>query len=341
MTGKTRVGLFSLVDHLSDPLSGVLVSAQQRLLEVIEQGVLAEQAGFERFAVGEHHFSHYILPNPSLILAAIAARTRSIRLFTSVTLLACRDPVQLAEDVAILDNISDGRLELSIARGVSFEAARVFGVDRENVYPMLAERLAQLLTILSTGRLPGDTDGTSNLRMFPLPLQKPHPVIWVGGGLSSQSCALAIDQRLPLILPSLFRYPEDYLPMLGLYREGLGRAGREDCIRVGLPSHCWVAKTSQLAKERWRPRLEHYVLNAKGVREGLGRATDFDALLQGPAICGSPAEVVDRLSKINELLGLSNHILLMDAGGMPHAELKESLELMGDQVLPHFNERFT
>jgi alkanesulfonate monooxygenase SsuD/methylene tetrahydromethanopterin reductase-like flavin-dependent oxidoreductase (luciferase family) len=161
----------------------------------------------------------------------------------------------------------------------------------------------------------------------------------VGGGLSLHSCALAIEQGLPLILPSLFRYPEDYLPMLELYRDGLRRAGREDCIRVALPSHCWVAKTSQLARERWRPRLEHYVQHAKGVREGLGRATDFDALLRGPAICGSPAEVVDRIGQINELMGLDNHILLMDAGGMPYAELRQSLELMGAQVLPHFNQR--
>lgn len=336
MTGKTRVGLFSLVDHLSDPLTGLQVSAQQRLLEVIEQGVLAEQVGFERFAVGEHHFSHYILPNPSLILAAIATRTRSIRLFTTVTLLACRDAVQLAEDVALLDNISNGRLELSVARGVSFDAARVFGVDRENVYAILAERLAQLLTILTTGRLVGDADG-STLRVCPLSIQKPHPIIWVGGGLSAQSCALAVDNSLPLILPSLFRHPEDYLPMVELYRDGLRRAGREACIRVGLPSHCWVAKTSQLAKERFRPRLEHYVHHAKGVREGLGRATDFDNLLRGPAICGSPAEVVDRLGQINELLDLDNHILLMDAGGVPHAELSESLELMGSEVLPQFS----
>ena len=289
MIGKTRIGLFSLVDHLSDPMTGERVSEQQRLLDVIELGVLAEQVGFERFAVGEHHFSHYILPNPTLLLAALAVRTKAIRLFTSVTLLACRDPVQLAEDVAIVDNLSNGRLELSVARGVSFEAARVFGVDRENVYPMLAARLTQLRALLDTGCLPGDSDGTPSLRLFPRPLQRPHPPIWVGGGLSEHSCALAVDQRLPLILPSLFRYPEDYLPMLDSYREGLLRAGFESCIRVALPSHCWVAKTRQLARERWQPRLTHYVDQAKGVREGLGRATDFDSLLCGPAICGRPS----------------------------------------------------
>src|SRR5690606_25527960 len=128
MRRSTCIGLFSLVDHLTDPVTGTSTTPERRLLQVIEQGVLAEQVGFERFAVGEHHFCDYILPNPSLVLSAIAARTSRIRLFTTVTLLALREEVQLAEDIALLDNISSGRLELSFARGVSEDAGAVFGV---------------------------------------------------------------------------------------------------------------------------------------------------------------------------------------------------------------------
>src|ERR1051325_10475993 len=93
----TTIGLFSLLDHLADPVTGRQVSVAERLRQVVEQGIRAEKAGFERFGVGEHHFSGYLLSNPTPLLAALASRTSRIRLFTAVTLLACRDPVRVAE----------------------------------------------------------------------------------------------------------------------------------------------------------------------------------------------------------------------------------------------------
>src|SRR5437868_14904704 len=110
MTATTTIGLFSLLDHLGDPVSGREISVAQRLQEVIEQGILAEEVGFDGFGVGEHHFSGYVLSNPCLMLAGLATRTRRIRLFTAVTLLACQDPVRLAADIGILDCLCGGRL---------------------------------------------------------------------------------------------------------------------------------------------------------------------------------------------------------------------------------------
>src|SRR5688500_8704493 len=90
---RTHIGLLSLVDHLADPNTGDRISTHQSIDEVIAEAVVAEGVGFERFAVGEHRFSDYIVSNPSLVLAAIAARTSRIRLMTAVTPLPCRDPV--------------------------------------------------------------------------------------------------------------------------------------------------------------------------------------------------------------------------------------------------------
>jgi alkanesulfonate monooxygenase SsuD/methylene tetrahydromethanopterin reductase-like flavin-dependent oxidoreductase (luciferase family) len=322
-----RIGLLTLVDHLPEPGSGERISARQRIDEVIAEAVVAEEVGFERFAVGEHHFSEYILSNPSLVLAAIAARTTDIRLMTAVSLLACRDTVQMAEDIGIVDSISNGRLEISVARGVSEQASRAFGVPREQVYTILEDKLRQLLAMLREGRV-------ADLPVLPRPVQRPHPPIWIGGGLSAESIDLAVGYGLPLILPSLFRYPEDYLPMIERYREGMRRAGRAEQIRVALPSHCWVGKTSQGARTRYRPYLQQYVGFARQLRQGFGRPLDFAGLIGGPAICGSPAEVVNRIGQINEQLGLDIHLLKMDAGGVPFEVLRDSLELMGSDVLP-------
>lgn len=330
----TRIGLFSLADHLDDPITHARTSEGQRLLELVEQGVIAEQVGFERFGVGEHHFSDYISPNPNLLLSAIAARTTSIRLFTTVTLIALHDPVHLAEDVAVLDGLSRGRVELSVARGVSALTTAAFGQDPERPYDVMGDKLARLLRALTTGE--GETDAGAQVRLSPAPVQRPHPPIWVGGGLSNTSCDLAAQHGLPLILPSLFRYPEDYLPIVRRYREQLSARSPQATPRLGMPSYCWVAETSQQARAQFRPRIEHYIQRFKSVRHGFGRALDFETLLKGPAICGSPAEVVDRLDQVNQLLGLDVHILLMDLGGAPFGALREAMELMGSSVLPHF-----
>ncbi len=327
----TQLGVLSLVDHLGDPVTGARVSPSQRLRQLVDQAVLAERAGFERFAVGEHHFSDYMLPNANLVLAAAAVKTERIRLFTSVTLLACRDAVQLAEDIGVLDCLSEGRIELCFARGVSFDGAELFGVRADNVYELMAEKLATLASVLRSGEIDRQI-GERPLPVRPRPLRMPP--LWIGGGLSNASCDLAIRHRLPLILPSLFRYPEDYLPMVDRYREGMAAADARPI--VAMPSYCWVAQTSQEARQQWRPRLEHYVEFARQVRKGFGRPMDFESLLRGPAICGSPSEVVERLAYVNELLGLDSHILLMDVGGMPFGALSDALELMGASVVPHF-----
>ena len=102
----TAFGLLSLADHLPDPETGQLSTQADRFRLIVEAAVHAEQAGFDHVGVGEHHFGHYILPSPFLLLGAIAAKTQRIRLGTSVTLLASLDPVRVAEDLALLDVVA-------------------------------------------------------------------------------------------------------------------------------------------------------------------------------------------------------------------------------------------
>jgi alkanesulfonate monooxygenase SsuD/methylene tetrahydromethanopterin reductase-like flavin-dependent oxidoreductase (luciferase family) len=252
---STHIGLLSLVDHFADPVSGKHTTPRERLLEVIEQGMLAEAMGFERFAVGEHHFSKYILPSAHLLLAAIATKTKRIRLFTAVTLLPLYDPVQLAEQIGVLDHLSDGRIEVSCARGVSELTGAIFGVAPEKVYEIMEDHLTQLLELLRSGRVRVNSTRNSpatvledDVLLVPHTVQQPHPRVWLGSGVHQDSCDLAVKLGVPLILPSLFRHPEDYLPCLERYRKGLAEKGLHEGVVTALPSYCWVAKTSQEAR---------------------------------------------------------------------------------------------
>lgn len=333
----TSIGLLSLADHLTDPVSGITTTQPQRYRLLIESAVRAEAAGFGHVGLGEHHFSHYILPAPLLLLSNIAARTSTIRLGTGVTLLANLDPLRVAEDLAMLDVISDGRAEMTFARGVMESTMSAFGIENINeLRPRFEENLRLVIRLLTE---PAVTWGghyrtpLHEVRLEPRPLQRPHPPLYIGGGLSTVSCDLAAELGLPLILPSLFRYPEDYLPILERYRERMAAADHGRPAAVSYPSYCHVAETSQEARRRWRPYLENYVEFAGDFRGSFGRPLDYESLLAGPAICGSPAEVAERIATVNELLGLDNHYLMLDLGGLPSDTLFEVIDLIGEQVI--------
>lgn len=334
----TSFGLLSLSDHLGDAVTGEHSTQAERLGLIVEMGTLAEQAGFEHFGIGEHHFSGYIMPSPFVVLGAVAASTRRIRIGTSVTLLAHLDPVRVAEDLATLDVLSNGRAEMTVARGVQASTLAAFGiVDESDLRPRFEENLRLLVRLLTEEQVTWSGRFRSPLcevRLEPRPVQRPYPRLVVGGGLSTVSCDLAADLGLPFCLPSLFCLPEDYLPILERYRTRMKERGNADKISVGYPSYVHVARTSQEARARFRPYLENYARFAVDYRACHGQKPDVDGILHDAAVCGSPAEVVDRISAINEKLGLDLHYFMPDLGGLPAGVLREVLELLGSQVLP-------
>jgi alkanesulfonate monooxygenase SsuD/methylene tetrahydromethanopterin reductase-like flavin-dependent oxidoreductase (luciferase family) len=334
----TSYGLLSLGDHLADPVTGQRCTQAERFQLIVDSAVLAEQAGFEHVGLGEHHFRHYILSSPLLLLGAVAVKTSRIRLGTSVTLLANLDPLRVAEDVVTLDVISGGRAELTVARGVEVSTQAAFGItDESELRPRFEENLRLLLRLLTEEKVTWSGRFRSPLhdvRVEPRAIQVPHPTIYVGGGLSTVSCDLAAELALPFCLPSLFCFPEDFMPIVERYRARMTARGAADKMSLAYPSYVHVARTSQEARARWRPYLENYVRFAVDCRGSLGRSLDYEAMLKGSAICGSPAEVVDRIAAINAELGLGLHYLMPDLGGLPAPLLHDVMDLLGSEVLP-------
>ncbi|MDH3295962.1 MAG: LLM class flavin-dependent oxidoreductase [Acidimicrobiia bacterium] len=332
----TIYDVLSLVDHLPDPHTGAEVSQRARLSAVVDHAIHCEHLGFAGYNVGEHHFDRYIMPAPELLLAYVAARTSTIRLGTSVSLLANLDPVRFAEQLAVLDVLTGGRVEVTFARGASESTARAFGTESfEELRPKFDESLRLVLRLLAEEQVTWRGEHRTSLeevRLEPRPLQSPHQLIWVGGGLSTVSADLAAELGLRFMLPSLFRWPEDYSGIVDRYRAGATRAGFGDQIQVGFPSYVHVAETSQLAKRRWRPYLESYRDFAMRLRGSFGRPVDYQSLLEGPAIAGSPSEVVDKINRINEALELDRHLFLVDVGGMPPELVAESTALLAEAL---------
>jgi len=321
-----RSGLMILGDHLPHPETGERISQRDHHRRIVELGVFAEEAGLDSVWLGEHHFCDYILSSPAVVLAAISERT-----------------IRVAEDYATLDLLSDGRLELAVGRGILPNAYRLFGRDLDDSRALYTENLELLLRLWReksvewSGRFRAPLDATS---VEPHPLQTPNPPIWVAGGTSHESVDLAARLGLRLMLPSVITAPETFAPMVDRYRERYIAAGHDASeMRVGACSHVHLAKDSAQARERWRPYHLSYLswvsqLVAASGADFPGGAPSYEAFLEGPSICGSPAEVADRLLAMHERLELDVHLAMFDHGGIPESDLYDALELFATRVVP-------
>lgn len=335
---SVELGLMTLGDLLANPATGAVATEAARHRSIVDQAVMAEQIGFASVHLGEHHFSDYMLSSPPVVLAAIGERTTELRLSTAVTLAGNLDPVRVAEDYSTVDVLSDGRVELVLGRGNLFTRTyEGFGHDVETARERYDEHVPLLARLLREEDVTWSGEYRTPL-IGHTTRPRPHGdiPIWIGAG-SKGSAELAADLGCRLMLPSVFGKPEMFVPIVDMYRarwEAIGRDWAD--ARVGACSHIHVGATTQVARSTWEPHYRNYWGFVGELLGGAGMwpPFDMDELLAGPGICGSPAEVADKLDAWAEIFGLDRHLLMFDLGGMEHAQVMESLELFGDQVMP-------
>jgi len=271
-------------------------------------------------------------------LSAIGERTSSLKLSTAVTLAGNLDPVRVAEDYATVDVLSGGRVELVLGRGNLFQRTyEGFGQAVSTARERYDESVGLLVRLLSEENVTWDGEFRPPLRGH---TTRPRPLssvpVWIGAG-SRGSAELAADLGCWLMLPSVFGKPETFSPIVDIYRERWESTGRDWAdARVGACSHTHVAPTGAEAKSGWEPYYRNYWDFVGSLLSGTGMwpAFDFEELLSGPAICGSPGEVVDRIGRWDELLGLDRHLFMFDLGGIDERSLRSTIELFGSEVAP-------
>jgi alkanesulfonate monooxygenase SsuD/methylene tetrahydromethanopterin reductase-like flavin-dependent oxidoreductase (luciferase family) len=344
-----NVGLMSLGDQVTDPVTGTRQSAAERHRAIVDAAALADEVGFGGVYVGEHHGLEYTTSAPPVVLAAIGERTRRLTLSTAVTLAANLDPVRVAEDYATVDALSGGRCEIVVGRGNFFVSTyTLFGRRIEDSHDLFAENV-ELLVQLCSGKTvtwPGSAHRApiTDFAVQPPPVG-PMP-IWIGGGASPDSLELAARLGLDLMLPSAFGNPAQFVPIVETYRERYAAHGHSRTPRIGACWHVNVAETSQAARTRWEPRYRAYFELMKEVIPRvnpdppafLDKPFDFELLTtKGPALVGSPAEVADRLATSAAMLHADTNLIYLDMGGQPRDEFLDMVELIGDEVLPQLS----
>jgi alkanesulfonate monooxygenase SsuD/methylene tetrahydromethanopterin reductase-like flavin-dependent oxidoreductase (luciferase family) len=196
--------LLTLIPHQRDPVSGHMPSPADRLRQVIDSAVVAEELGFDGFAVGERHEDPFISSSPPVVLSNIAARTSTIGLFTGVTTLSLLDPVRAFEDYSTLDNISGGRLELIIGKGNGAAQAKLFNVTPDDQWDRNREGYELFRALWESDSVTWRARFRPPLvdaKALPRPLQK-RIRIWHGSATSTDSVDLAARHGDPFSRPT-------------------------------------------------------------------------------------------------------------------------------------------
>ena len=339
----------------------------------LEQAVLADQVGFHSFWTVEHHFleefSH--CSNPEVLYGAVAARTKKIRLGYGVRLLPrpYNHPIRTAESVAVLDLLSDGRVEFGTGRSSTRAELEGFDVDPHDTRDMWSEALEHIVGAWTNDLYQADGKFWrmgGPRRVLPKPLQKPHPPLW--GATSSHDGHKEIGRRgLGLCSFTVGVPPEDLTPRLELYREGLAECSKpvgkfkNERAATFTMVHCaasdaeafadaeesfpWYVKTAvshiaSLADWMKGGNLGTYAYaeQLKGVKDsGALDHLSFDFLRDsGSAVVGSPERCVE-IAKRYEVAGCDLLLCLINPYKIPHDRVMRSIELLGTKVLPHFD----
>ncbi|MEK3967576.1 LLM class flavin-dependent oxidoreductase [Paenibacillus sp. FSL R7-0048] len=335
-----EIGISTFVETTPDVQTGEVISHAQRLREVVEEIVLADQVGLDIFGVGEHHRKDYAASSPAVLLAAAASQTTRIRLTSAVTVLSSDDPVRVFQDFATLDGISNGRAEIMAGRGSFIESFPLFGYDLNHYDELFDEKLDLLLKIRESEKITWSgvhRPAINNLGIYPRPVQNPLPV-WIGSGGNTESVIRAGLLGLPLVLAIIGGSPLQFAPLVKLYKKAAAQAGHDvSKLPVASHSHGFIAEDNQQAADMFFPSTQAS-MNVIGRERGWGQYTraSYDAArrFEGALYVGDPETVAEKIIHLRKQVGITRFMLHVPLGTMPHKDVMRAIELLGTQVAP-------
>ena len=312
--------------------------------QILEQVALAEELGWECFMFNEHHFLGYGGPiaNPAVLLAAAAARTSKIHLGPCIAILPLRHPLHSAEDYAMVDAISGGRLEFGIGSGNTEMDYKVFGVTRENDRQRLHEALEIVLKAWGQDHAShrGEFWRFDELTLYPRPMQQPHPPIWVAG-TSAEGLGWAGRQGYHIMTVGHPHPPEKVCLGVEAWKRGLIEAGFDPSNK-----HCQfhvrthVHEDSEQAKLTGMAAVKRYDEISRIGRRSLSAAPaeyDWEMMLAtGRNNYGNPEQCIRNIRNAMKNYYFDTLTTTFNFGAIPHAEIMKSMRLFAGEVMPAF-----
>lgn len=312
--------------------------------QVLEQAQAAEDLGYHGVWLTEHHLTQYGSPGISLIATAITMRTRRIRIGTAVYVLPLHHPLEIAEEAAVVDILSGGRLDFGVGRGYQPEELYAFGADFETCRERHNEALEIILQAWMSGEIEyeGKFWSIPHREFRPLPCQKPYPPVWqpiVSPVSFEESVRLKKNAIMGSYLSPLKRIEQSF----GTWFDTLDRCGvPRDSLQTLCPvvvhiaeseaearrnceaSYLWNARTFGSLIEPGRPELKRYYAELT-----------FDDAFERCSLSGTSEQVLKQVAWLQSV-GVSHVACLMNIADMDHAAVLRSMELFARDVIPHF-----
>jgi alkanesulfonate monooxygenase SsuD/methylene tetrahydromethanopterin reductase-like flavin-dependent oxidoreductase (luciferase family) len=324
----------------------------------MEQAELADRLGFGTYWIAEIHcqpkFS--LLSAPYVVLGAVAQRTKRLRLGVAVNTLPVHHPVQLAEAAAMLDLVSNGRMDFAAGGGHPHSRAyECFGADHKSTHDYMAEGIEVIQKAWSEETLTfkGKFFDIPEVIVNPKPVQKPLPPIHMATS-SLEGVEVGACLGVNLFLPIHTRTPEQVVEYASAYWEGLKRNGHDLTSReLGLLLPMHLAATTAEAKTRSETGIMSYFktitdmrvdysawLTRRGVelparlRTAAGAQVAFETVCEKHAVIGDSGVAVDKIKNLTQQTGATNLLTWFNIGTVPHAAVKESMQQFAAEVMP-------
>ena len=349
-----KFGLFHSV-QLPDP-----TREKDYYREALDQVLWAEQLGYDSVWFTEHHFSrHGIVSATFSVLAYLAARTSVIRLGTAVTVLPFHNPIQIAEEAATVDLLSDGRLDLGVGRGYQWGEFYKLNIPMDQADRRFQEAMDVLIRGW-TSKEPFEHQGEfwtfHDMTVHPKPVQTPHPPLWVAA-TSHPSMDRIAQNRWNLLVGQGESF-EVVADQVSYFKTAVGEAGGDyDPYQVTVARAMYTASTpeqvrrdsevpfmwfKQTGNEVGAPPERRGELLPENFSEYRRRfsadaAFDFEAMSQNVILFGTPDQVAEKVNLLHQS-GVEKLILFVNYGGIESRKVMDSLELFAKEVMPLFRE---
>ncbi len=334
-----QFGIFTVGDVTADPTTGRTPTEAERIKAMVTIARKAEEVGLDVFATGEHHNRPFVPSSPTTMLGYIAAQTERLILSTSTTLITTNDPVKIAEDYAMLQHLSDGRVDLMMGRGNTGPVYPWFGKDIRDGIELAVENYDLLRRLWREDVVDWEGRFRTPLQSFtstPRPLDDVPPFVWHGSIRSPQIAEQAAYYGDGFFANHIFWPKDHFQQLINLYRrrfEHYGH-GRADQAIVGLGGQVFIRPKSQDAIAEFRPYFDNAPVY------GHGPALE-DFMRETPLTVGSPQEVIERTLTFRENFGdYQRQLFLADHAGLPLKTVLEQLDLLGEHVIPVLRREF-
>ena len=332
-------------------------SAQSRIYgEAVEQIQYAEELGFDSVWIAEHHSSRYgIFPSLMPILTYVAAKTKKIRIGAGVSVLPFHNPIFLAEESAMMDVLSGGRLEFGVGRGSTAYEYGNFQIDFDSRDARSQEALDIILGLWTTPRFSyhGEFYQVNDVTLAPSPVQKPHPPVFLAVSRTPASVDVAVSRDLPIL--TSFSTPEaDNLGLFSLYAERCAAVGKPPNIeRMPYFRFVYLSEDEKEGREYPRESLT-WIRDLGGFRRTLTHGEEinvdlehwrrtrpvdppsYESELETTAYFGTPDQCVQKIAKLQKDHSIGYFGASMSFGSMKHAKVLRSMELFAKEVMPNF-----